>query len=291
MLDRSHTLEHNNRANKWIYVQAERRDNEWQVEQLRVGRFLIWSGWFGLWACNEAGATRFPNFVTWSEPYLNTFAFLSVLQCSPPPQIYHGKVEGTDHCWGSSVSYSCFHGYQLSTPAVLTCEGNGTWTGEVPQCLRESAIFITALFPGGVCLTRVCRLAAAVLCGDPGSPGGGYTEGNIFSYRSGFLCCRKSLPFSVILSLLHLNIKSLTASLPRGQREHKQITWCDYPLCRSEVRFYCQTPYLLVGSMSRVCQADGSWSGQQPACIGNKAPKPPAFIISFLRLQLCNITC
>uniref|UniRef100_A0A3B4GMD2 CUB and Sushi multiple domains 1 n=1 Tax=Pundamilia nyererei TaxID=303518 RepID=A0A3B4GMD2_9CICH len=117
----------------------------------------------------------------------------TVIQCGPPPQVQNGKVEGTDHSWGSSISYSCFHGYQLSTPAVLTCEGNGTWTGDVPQCLP-------------------------VLCGDPGSPGGGFREGNIFSYRS-------------------------------------------------EVRFYCHAPYLLVGSASRVCQADGSWTGQQPACI------------------------
>ncbi|XP_068184525.1 CUB and sushi domain-containing protein 1a [Antennarius striatus] len=116
-----------------------------------------------------------------------------VIQCGPSPQVHHGKVEGTDHSWGLSISYSCFHGYQLSIPAVLTCEGNGTWTGDVPQCLP-------------------------VLCGDPGSPGGGDREGNIFSYRS-------------------------------------------------EVRFYCHTPYLLVGSVSRICQADGTWSGQQPACI------------------------
>uniref|UniRef100_A0A8C4GQX0 CUB and sushi domain-containing protein 1 n=1 Tax=Dicentrarchus labrax TaxID=13489 RepID=A0A8C4GQX0_DICLA len=126
---------------------------------------------------------------TWNQ----TKPSCKVIQCGPPAQVHHGKVEGSDHSWGSSVSYSCFHGYQLSTPAVLTCEGNGTWTGEIPQCLP-------------------------VLCGDPGSPGGGFREGNIFSYRS-------------------------------------------------EVRFYCQAPYLLVGSVSRVCQADGIWSGQQPACI------------------------
>uniref|UniRef100_A0A3P8SDR5 CUB and Sushi multiple domains 1 n=1 Tax=Amphiprion percula TaxID=161767 RepID=A0A3P8SDR5_AMPPE len=126
---------------------------------------------------------------TWS----GTQPVCQVIQCGPPPQVHYGKVEGTDHSWGSSVTYSCFHGYQLSTPAVLTCEGNGTWTGDIPQCLP-------------------------VLCGDPGSPGGGFREGNIFSYRS-------------------------------------------------EVRFYCHAPYLLVGSASRVCQADGIWSGQQPACI------------------------
>uniref|UniRef100_A0A3Q3NCL8 CUB and Sushi multiple domains 1 n=1 Tax=Mastacembelus armatus TaxID=205130 RepID=A0A3Q3NCL8_9TELE len=126
---------------------------------------------------------------TWNQ----TKPGCKVIQCDTPPQIPHGTVEGADHSWGSSVSYSCFHGYQLSTPAVLTCEGNGTWTGDVPQCLP-------------------------VLCGDPGSPGGGFREGNIFSYQS-------------------------------------------------EVRFYCYAPYLLVGSASRVCQAEGFWSGQQPACV------------------------
>uniref|UniRef100_A0AAQ4Q019 CUB and Sushi multiple domains 1 n=1 Tax=Gasterosteus aculeatus aculeatus TaxID=481459 RepID=A0AAQ4Q019_GASAC len=134
---------------------------------------------------------------TWNQ----TKPSCKVIQCGPPPQVHHGKVEGTDHSWGSSVSYSCFHGYQLSTSAVLSCEGNGTWTGDVPKCLP-------------------------VLCGDSGSPGGGFREGNIFSYRS-------------------------------------------------EVRFYCHSPYLLVGSASRVCQADGMWSGHQPACIGNPTTSNP----------------
>uniref|UniRef100_A0AAQ4RPP2 CUB and Sushi multiple domains 1 n=1 Tax=Gasterosteus aculeatus aculeatus TaxID=481459 RepID=A0AAQ4RPP2_GASAC len=146
---------------------------------------------------------------TWS----GTQPVCQVIQCGPPPQVHHGKVEGTDHSWGSSVSYSCFHGYQLSTSAVLSCEGNGTWTGDVPKCLP-------------------------VLCGDSGSPGGGFREGNIFSYRS-------------------------------------------------EVRFYCHSPYLLVGSASRVCQADGMWSGHQPACIDQafnncRDPGTPAYGIPIM---------
>ncbi|CAG5854549.1 unnamed protein product [Menidia menidia] len=140
-----------------------------------------------------AGAGRNILSCTKEGSWNQTKPTCKVIQCGPPPQVLYGKVEGTDHSWGSSVSYSCFHGYQLSIRAMLTCEGNGTWTGDVPQCLP-------------------------VLCGDPGSPGGGFREGNLFSYRS-------------------------------------------------EVRFYCHAPYVLVGSPSRVCQADGIWSGEQPACI------------------------
>lgn len=151
----------------------------WQVEQLRGSKpshldenkksepdlqikmfhcticFMFEMDWLDFWACDWAGEPRFPIFVTSSDLFVTPFAFVSVLQCGPPPQLYHGKVEGTDHSWGSSGSYSCFHGYQLSTPAVLTCEGNGTWTGEVPQCLRKSAIFCHSIVSSG-CLSDTC---------------------------------------------------------------------------------------------------------------------------------------
>uniref|UniRef100_A0A673IHF6 CUB and Sushi multiple domains 1 n=1 Tax=Sinocyclocheilus rhinocerous TaxID=307959 RepID=A0A673IHF6_9TELE len=117
-----------------------------------------------------------------------------VIMCGQPPAIRNGRVEGSDLQWGSSVTYSCFEGYQLSSPGIATCEGNGSWRGEIPQCLP-------------------------VLCGDPGTPAEGFIEGRQFTFKS-------------------------------------------------EVSFYCRPPFLLVGSSRRVCEADGSWSGIQPSCIG-----------------------
>ncbi|XP_041921873.1 CUB and sushi domain-containing protein 1-like [Alosa sapidissima] len=116
-----------------------------------------------------------------------------VVMCGHPPAIRFGKVEGSDLQWGASVTYSCFDGYQLSSPGIATCEGSGTWRGDIPQCLP-------------------------VLCGDPGTPAEGYMEGKQFTFRS-------------------------------------------------EVTFYCRSPYILVGSSRRVCQDDGSWSGVQPTCV------------------------
>ncbi|KAI1231212.1 hypothetical protein IHE44_0008149 [Lamprotornis superbus] len=81
------------------------------------------------------------------------------ITCRAPQAIPNGKVVGSDFSWGSSVSYACLEGYQLSLPAVLTCEGNGTWSGDIPQC-----------FP--------------VFCGDPGTPAQGRREDRGFTYRS-----------------------------------------------------------------------------------------------------------
>uniref|UniRef100_A0AAZ1X1T4 CUB and Sushi multiple domains 1 n=1 Tax=Oreochromis aureus TaxID=47969 RepID=A0AAZ1X1T4_OREAU len=218
---------------------------------------------------------------TWS----GTQPVCQVIQCGAPPQVQNGKVEGTDHSWGSSISYSCFHGYQLSTPAVLTCEGNGTWTGDIPQCLRKLAchrIYYTpqhadahyclpfSIFNRSVYQYRVLIVIfmsfQAVLCGDPGSPGGGFREGNIFSYRSVVYKLMKKLYYvSYVLfdELINIPHYCLILCIFFGLYYNFIFAF----LHRSEVRFYCHAPYLLVGSASRVCQADGSWSGQQPACI------------------------
>ncbi|KAL2083424.1 hypothetical protein ACEWY4_021197 [Coilia grayii] len=128
---------------------------------------------------------------TWNQ----TKPSCRVIMCGQPPAIRFGKVEGTDLQWGASITYSCFEGYQLSSPGIATCEGSGVWRGDIPQCLP-------------------------VLCGDPGTPAEGYAEGRQFTFRS-------------------------------------------------EVTFYCRSPFLLVGSSRRVCQEDGSWSGVQPTCIAH----------------------
>lgn len=62
---------------------------------------------------------------------------MTAVTCGSPPQVLHGKVEGSDYRWGASISYSCAEGYQLSNTAILSCEGRGVWRGDVPQCLRK----------------------------------------------------------------------------------------------------------------------------------------------------------
>lgn len=51
---------------------------------------------------------------------------------------------------------------------------------------------------------------------------------------------------------------------------------------RSEVSFQCRPPFILIGSSKRFCQADGTWSGIQPTCIGNKLPLMSVLLRIFL---------
>lgn len=189
----------------------------------------------------------------WTCHDTNPSPLLAAIVCGQPPTIPNGQVVGTDFTWGSSISYSCNQGYQLSLPTVLTCQGNGNWSGEKPQCFRKwshpwtpysitvhwsaSDIDRTLCQPTLYCVldisppshgielhpktssTSPVLIFVAVFCGDPGMPA-------------------------------------------QGRREDRGFTYL------SSVSFSCYPPLVLVGSIRRYCQYDGTWSGTQPSCIG-----------------------
>uniref|UniRef100_A0A673MU52 CUB and sushi domain-containing protein 3-like n=1 Tax=Sinocyclocheilus rhinocerous TaxID=307959 RepID=A0A673MU52_9TELE len=166
--------------------------------------YLMENGSFVIRTCTHNG--------TWS----GTFPTCQAVTCAPPPGVSNGEVEGSVFEWGTSVSYRCLMGYELSFPAVLTCVGNGSWSGEVPLCLHEDN-------NGGADNDGVILLLPAeptrTTCENPGTP----------EYGS----LNSSLGFKV----------------------------------GSTVKFHCQTGHLLLGSTTRTCQQDLTWSGTQPECI------------------------
>ncbi|XP_057355961.1 CUB and sushi domain-containing protein 2 isoform X3 [Manis pentadactyla] len=184
------------------------------------------------------------------------------ITCKPPQLIPNGKVVGSDFTWGSSVTYACLEGYQLSLPAVLTCEGNGSWTGELPQC-----------FP--------------VFCGDPGIPPRGRREDRGFSYRSSvsFSC---QPPLMLVGSPRRFCQSDGTWSGTQPSCIDPTLTTCADPgvpqfgvqnnsqgyQVGSTVLFRCHKGYLLQGPTTRTCLPNLTWSGTPPDCVPHHCKQP-----------------
>uniref|UniRef100_A0A671RP15 CUB and sushi domain-containing protein 2-like n=1 Tax=Sinocyclocheilus anshuiensis TaxID=1608454 RepID=A0A671RP15_9TELE len=186
----------------------------------------------------------------------------STIVCGAPPSIPNGQVVGSDFQWGSSISYSCNQGYQLSLPTILTCQGTGNWSGERPQC-----------FP--------------VFCGDPGIPAQGRREDRGFTYLSSvsFSCYP---PLILVGSARRYCQYDGTWSGTQPSCIDPSHTSCVDPgtplfghqnnsqgyQIGSSVYYSCRKGHLLLGSISRTCLPNLTWSGMQPECIAHHCNQP-----------------
>ena len=173
-----------------------------------------------------------------------------IVSCENPGTPSNGAItEGASFSFGSTLSYSCNTGYNLTGAGALTCLSNGSWDAAVPSCLP-------------------------VNCGNPGTLSNGERNGDTFTFNSSisYQCnFGYSLFGSVILTCLPNG--SWNASVPlcypncndpgtpnNGQRVGNSFIY-------NEVVLYsCSNGYNLTGESTLTCQSNGSWSNAIPSC-------------------------
>ena len=59
------------------------------------------------------------------------------MNCGPPGVPQNGNVGVITTTFGATVMYSCSPTYILCGDDTRICQGNGSWSGVVPDCISE----------------------------------------------------------------------------------------------------------------------------------------------------------
>ncbi|CAL1274377.1 unnamed protein product [Larinioides sclopetarius] len=175
-----------------------------------------------------------------------------------------GKIEDVFFV-GSSIEFSCKSLHYLKGAESISCLLNGTWSDQIPTCIKVNA------------------------CEDPPIPFGGFitylaplktpAQQRAAVHSAGVMGSRAArLPVGLSATLPE-NLPPATTqepetiSLPPGLHRIGERAMYD---CESRY-------YKLIGSRTRRCQGEGEWSGRPPTCIPvcgrSDSPRSP-FIVN-----------
>ncbi|XP_006901490.1 PREDICTED: sushi domain-containing protein 2 [Elephantulus edwardii] len=87
-----------------------------------------------------------------------------VVSCDWVAPPANGHKEGTSYLAGSTVHFSCNHGYSLDGPGASTCQGDGTWSLPTPRCQPGNSytVLLSVIF-GGLAVALVIVLLFVLL--------------------------------------------------------------------------------------------------------------------------------
>ncbi|XP_076346234.1 sushi, von Willebrand factor type A, EGF and pentraxin domain-containing protein 1-like isoform X1 [Tachypleus tridentatus] len=181
------------------------------------------------------------------------------IQCPYPSDPINGRVFIRELIYGSVIEYICNQGYEILGPRERTCQADKTWGDVNPQCVP-------------------------VECPRPLDPENGHTiiRNILFQSFVDYICKEG-------YELHGPKKRSCLANKTWSDKEPIcQPVECPYPSdpenghtilkerrYKSEIEYVCNKGYELHGPFRRTCQADKTWSQENPVCSLVECPHPP----------------
>ncbi|GLH11061.1 Locomotion-related protein Hikaru genki [Gryllus bimaculatus] len=177
------------------------------------------------------------------------------IDCGPLNEISHGivRIEDNRTTFGAGVSYTCHENYTLVGHEKRTCEENGLWSGEEPQCLYD-------------------------WCPAPPEIHGGYI--NISGQRAGstatYNCQSGFILFGESVISCSLGgewsgkapvCKFVDCGAPAHIDNGQYILLNETTTYGSLVVYSCHEDYWLDGTEKQMCSREGKWSANTPSCV------------------------
>jgi CUB/sushi domain-containing protein len=167
--------------------------------------------------------------------------------CAVPTAPANGSVSAPTLTVGSTATFSCNAGFNLTGSSSETCQSNGTWSGSTPTCVPRD-------------------------CGAPSSPPNGSvaapttTTGSAATYS-----CNAGYALSGSATRTCQTDGTWSGAAPTCV-----VPSCGTPpapangtcsSCATTAVYSCAAGYALSGASVRTCQSDGTWSGASPSCV------------------------
>ncbi|CAH1248695.1 CSMD3 [Branchiostoma lanceolatum] len=201
-------------------------------------------------SCNTGHALTGSYNRTWQENGLwtGTQPTCTAQECPELDTPLNGQKTGGTSV-GSFLIFFCNEGYDLTGGDIMrTCQPDQTWSGTDSTCER-----------------KICPVLSRPL---NGNITGGHLYGDVvtFTCTAGYdltgsetMTCQSNGQWGGLQPLCSRAQCPALSPIANGQMSGGN-------LFGQQVSFVCNSGYHLVGSSSRICQADRSWSGTQPSC-------------------------
>nr|XP_037289007.1 sushi, von Willebrand factor type A, EGF and pentraxin domain-containing protein 1-like [Rhipicephalus microplus] len=173
--------------------------------------------------------------------------------CPEPKQPLNGHVTYDRLSVGGTSSYTCQPGYRLSGPPSRLCGRDGRWEGREPSCRARRC-------PPMQATPEHARVDYT-----------GFTQGHNATYSCDMGYSARGSSRSVCQSdgswKREGTFECLQDHCPHLQSPARGRLIIEGAWVGAKAHYECDAGHTMLGGASRVCEADGTWSGREASCV------------------------